>query len=125
MTVDEAGPSAHSSEGIQASTSEEVVNSVLQDESREPEASVNDNVADASLPLQHTSAVPPNSSSNGQSSRNLLTHISQLSEDALRASNEKVSVAQHAYDLVSVSHLLTSFTACWNRDAGRSIYSRP
>lgn len=41
-----------------------------------------------------------NASQNAESSRDLLIQVAQLSEDVVRASNEKVNVARFAYDLV-------------------------
>ncbi|TFY68066.1 hypothetical protein EVJ58_g1223 [Rhodofomes roseus] len=42
----------------------------------------------------------PQDSSSGPSSRQLLTKVANLSEEIVRASNEKVNVARFAYDLV-------------------------
>lgn len=75
----------------------------------------------ASIAPSLESSIEPLSS--GKTTRILLQHIAQVSEEALRASEEKVNIAQTAYETVlllffrfyisNLSHRLTDISAFW------------
>ena len=102
---------------MQASNSEDIVDSVLQGGSGEA-------VTRVEQTNQRTSAVRPESGEGVSSSRQLLARIAHLSEESVRASNEKVSVAQHVYDLVSIAVITVFALPDCHRCPDRSIHQR-
>lgn len=112
MIVDDSNPPAPLNGDVQTSFSEEIVDPVPQNGASNSQevTTEGDHVTD-NISTTHAAA-QADSPFTGMSSRKPLTLIAKLSEDTVRASNEKVSVTQHAYDLVRLlqsSNLLVSY----------------